>query len=113
VEQSELVGHALNGIGSVFELQSPTPKNEFCRMFIREGLLDPLSSALINVIAAKDNLGATEMKTRILQVIQVFAYVSQSDAYVRNAVGTRKVVRSKSRLAVRHSTSNGIISQDY
>ena len=96
VEQSELVGHALNGIGSVFELQSPTPKNEFCRMFIREGLLDPLSSALINVIAAKESPGVEEMKIRIIQVVQVFAYVSQSDAYVRNAVGTRKVVRSMS-----------------
>ncbi|KIM28334.1 hypothetical protein M408DRAFT_140026 [Serendipita vermifera MAFF 305830] len=93
IDQSELVGHALNGIGSVFELQSPTPKNEFCRMFIREGLLDPLSSALINVISAKDGLDVSEMKIRIIQIIQVFAYVSQSDAYVRNAVGTRKVVR--------------------
>jgi hypothetical protein len=37
-EQSELVVDALNGIGSVFELQSPTTKNDFCRMFIREGI---------------------------------------------------------------------------
>ncbi len=44
-EQTELVEHALNGIGNVFELQSPTTKNDFCRMFIREGLLDPLSAA--------------------------------------------------------------------
>ncbi|KAG8897651.1 hypothetical protein FRB99_008009, partial [Tulasnella sp. 403] len=47
-EQTDLVVHALNGIGSVFELQGPTPKNDFCRMFIREGLLDPLSCALLN-----------------------------------------------------------------
>ena len=93
VEQGELVSHALNGIGSVFELQSPTPKNDFCRMFIREGLLDPLSSALINVISAKDNQRASEMKSRILQIILVFSQVSQSDAYVRNAIGTRKVIR--------------------
>ncbi|PVF99565.1 hypothetical protein CPB86DRAFT_872615 [Serendipita vermifera] len=92
-DQTELVSHALNGIGSVFELQSPTPKNDFCRMFIREGLLDPLSSALINIISARDNLQASEMKTRIIQVILVFSQVGQSDAYVRNAIGTRKVVR--------------------
>src|SRR5580698_5868342 len=53
-EQSELIVHALNGIGSVFELQSPTStKNDFCRLFIREGLLDPLSSALLNVMASR------------------------------------------------------------
>lgn len=59
-EQADLVSHALVGVSSVFELQvsgspthhgvlpdskqftpqSPTPKNDFCRMFIREGLLD-------------------------------------------------------------------------
>ncbi|KAG8761646.1 hypothetical protein FRC14_000030 [Serendipita sp. 396] len=93
VEQTELVSHALNGIGSVFDLQSPTPKNDFCRMFIREGLLDPLSTALINVITAKDNLRASEMKTRIIQILLVFTQASQSDVYVRNAVGTRKVIR--------------------
>lgn len=96
IDQGELVSHALNGIGSVFELQSPTPKNDFCRMFIREGLLDPLSSALINVISAKENMRAAEMKIRIIQIILVFSQVSQSDAYVRNAIGTRKVIRSKS-----------------
>ncbi|KAG8817392.1 hypothetical protein FRC17_011250 [Serendipita sp. 399] len=93
IEQTELVSHALNGIGSVFDLQSPTPKNDFCRMFIREGLLDPLSTALINVITAKDNLRASEMKTRIIQILLVFTQASQSDAYVRNAIGTRKVIR--------------------
>src|SRR6266436_9245593 len=64
-EQSELVVHALNGIGSVFELQSPTSKNDFCRMFIREGLLDPLSSALLNVMGNQGPTSA-EMKQKII-----------------------------------------------
>ncbi|KAI0049407.1 hypothetical protein FA95DRAFT_872344 [Auriscalpium vulgare] len=91
-EQSELVVHALNGIGSVFELQSPTTKNDFCRMFIREGLLDPLSSALLNVMANRGET-ASEMKNKIIQILLVFSQVSQSDIHVRNALGTRKVVR--------------------
>jgi hypothetical protein len=62
-------------------------------MFIREGLLDPLSSALINVISSKDNIRASEMKARIIQIILVFSQVSQSDAYVRTAIGTRKFIR--------------------
>ncbi|KAH7885180.1 hypothetical protein F5I97DRAFT_1883246 [Phlebopus sp. FC_14] len=91
-DQSELVVDALNGIGSVFELQSPTTKNDFCRMFIREGLLDPLSSALLNVMGSQSPT-ATEMKRKIIQILLVFSQVTQSDIHVRNAMGTRKIVR--------------------
>ncbi|KLO16806.1 kinase-like protein [Schizopora paradoxa] len=92
VDQRDLVVHALNGVGNVFELQSPTPKNDFCRMFIKEGLLNPLSSALINVMAADPDTSAA-MKAKIIQIILVFCQVSQSDVHVRNALGTRMVVR--------------------
>lgn len=78
----------------MFELQSPTPKNDFCRMFIREGLLNPLSSALINVMAADADTSA-EMKSKIIQILLVFCQVSMSDVHVRNALGTRMVVRRK------------------
>ncbi|KAG6853052.1 hypothetical protein C0991_007196 [Blastosporella zonata] len=91
-EQAELIVHALNGIGSVFELQSPTTKNDFCRMFIREGLLDPLSAALLNVMGNRGP-SATDMKMKIIQILLVFSQVSQSDIHVRNALGTRKVIR--------------------
>jgi hypothetical protein len=93
-EQAELVIHALNGIGSVFELQSPTTKNDFCRMFIREGLLDPLSTALLNVMANRET-PSIDMKMKIIQILLVFSQVSQSDIHVRNALGTRKVIRRK------------------
>ncbi|KAH7913954.1 hypothetical protein BJ138DRAFT_1144840 [Hygrophoropsis aurantiaca] len=91
-DQTELVADALNGIGSVFELQSPTTKNDFCRMFIREGLLDPLSAALLNVMGNRSP-SATEMKHQIIQILLVFSQVTQSDIHVRNAMGTRKIVR--------------------
>jgi hypothetical protein len=93
-EQAELIVHALNGIGSVFELQSPTTKNDFCRMFIREGLLDPLSAALLNVMTNRGT-ASFDMKMKIIQILLVFSQVSQSDIHVRNAMGTRKVVRSQ------------------
>jgi len=93
-DQTELVVDALNGIGSVFELQSPTTKNDFCRMFIREGLLDPLSSALLNVVG-NSSPTAVEMKHKIIQILLVFSQVTQSDIHVRNAMGTRKIVRRK------------------
>ena len=63
-------------------------------MFIREGLLDPLSSALLNVMANRGET-ASEMKKKIIQILLVFSQVSQSDIHVRNAVGTRRVVRSE------------------
>lgn len=91
-EQTELVEHALNGIGSVFELQSPTTKNDFCRMFIREGLLDPLSAALLNVMAIR-GMTTMDTKMKVILILLVFSQVSQSDIHVRNALGTRKVVR--------------------
>ncbi|OSX57176.1 hypothetical protein POSPLADRAFT_1050231 [Postia placenta MAD-698-R-SB12] len=91
-EQTDLVIHALNGICSVFDLQSPTTKNDFCRMFIREGLLDPLSSALLNVMSTPGEVAA-DMNRKIIQILLVFCQVSQSDIHVRNALGTRKVVR--------------------
>ncbi|KAI9573496.1 hypothetical protein HD554DRAFT_2013230 [Boletus coccyginus] len=91
-EQSELVVDALDCIGSVFELQSPTTKNDFCRMFIREGLLDPLSSALLNVMGNQSET-AVEMKQKIIQILLVFSQVTQSDIHVRNAMGTRKIIR--------------------
>jgi len=100
-EQADLVAHALNGIGNVFELQSPTTKNDFCRMFIREGLLDPLSNALLNVMTNRTP-AALEMKMKIIQILLVFSQVSQSDIHVRNALGTRKVVRRK----CAHDSSN-------
>ena len=93
-EQSELVVDALNGISSVFELQSPTTKNDFCRMFIREGLLDPLTSALLNMMATRGEV-ADQMKKKIVQIVLVFSQVTQSDIHVRNALGTRKIVRRK------------------
>src|SRR5262245_18311911 len=91
-EQTDLEVHALNGIGRVFELKSPTTKNDFCRMFIREGLLDPLSAALLNVMSNSGEVSA-EMKKKIIQILLVFSQVSQNDVHVRNALGTRKVIR--------------------
>ena len=58
-------------------------------MFIREGLLDPLSSALLNVMGSQ----GSEMKHKIIQILLVFSQVSQSDIHVRNAMGTRKIIR--------------------
>lgn len=61
-------------------------------MFIRAGLLDPLSAALLNVMANRGEASA-DAKMKIIKILLVFSQVSQSDIHVRNALGTRKVIR--------------------
>jgi hypothetical protein len=64
-------------------------------MFIREGLLDPLSLALLNVMGIRGE-STLETKMKIIQTLLVFCQVSQSDVHVRNALGTRQVIRRES-----------------
>jgi hypothetical protein len=87
----DLVISALEGIESVFNLQSPAPKNEFCRMFVREGIADPLSSALLNIV--KDiSSDAEAAKQRILVLLLLFCQTGQADARIRVAFGSRSFV---------------------
>lgn len=122
-QHRDLVISALGGIGSVFQLQvrhrffssaspppyldtvltlhvpysclqSPTPRNDFARMFIREGLEDPLSTALYNITSDRDE-GAADAKAQILAVFLLFCQVSQADGRVREALGKRRILRRK------------------
>ncbi|KAF8458870.1 hypothetical protein BGX38DRAFT_1264595 [Terfezia claveryi] len=53
--QRDLVVTGIDGICSVFELQGPTPKNDFCRIFARSSVLQPLSMALVHVVDEHDD----------------------------------------------------------
>lgn len=112
-----LILSSLEGISSVFELQSPTPRNDFVRMFVREGAIDPLSTALLAILKDKDeNRGANENEngngngemeerqgqeqgqsmmeqaSRAVGVLLFFCQVAQADARVREAFATRTVM---------------------
>ena len=63
-------------------------------LFRSEGLLDPLTSALLNMMATRGEV-ADQMKKKIVQIVLVFSQVTQSDIHVRHALGTRKIVRRK------------------
>ncbi|KAI9237137.1 MAG: hypothetical protein BYD32DRAFT_443559 [Podila humilis] len=84
--QKELVWIAINGIHSVFNLQSLTPRNDFCRLLAKQGLLDPLSSTLYNTI--RDPAGASYTE-KIVQVLLIF---SQGDSPVKELLATRQIV---------------------
>lgn len=87
-EQKDLVWMAVDGICRVFELQGPTPRNDFCRMFAHEGLLDPLSEALLHVSHDDDDL-AENAKGRIVHIFLLF---SQADMRVKEIMLTRSII---------------------
>ncbi len=85
-----LILSALEGIGSVFDLQSPTPKPDFCRMFTREGIMDPLSTALLALIKDKD--ADEDVTKRCLDVLLLFSQVAQADSHVRQSFAERTIM---------------------
>lgn len=63
-------------------------------MFVREGILDPLSTALLAIL--KDTSITTEdPSTRAVQVLLLFCQVAQADARVRDAFATRMIMSRK------------------
>ena len=93
-ENKILILSSLEGIGSVFDLQSPTPRNDFCRMFVREGILDPLSTALLAILKDK-SIPDEEPSTRAFSVLLLFCQVAQADGRIREAFATRMIMTRK------------------
>lgn len=113
-----LILSSLEGINSVFELQSPTPRNDFVRMFVREGAIDPLSTALLAILKDKYEVNRSvnedgngngngeteegqgqergqfmmEQASRAVGVLLFFCQVAQADARVREAFATRTIM---------------------
>lgn len=79
--------------------QGPTPRNDFCRLFLASGLLEPLSAALTSVCSDEDDL-AESAKAKIVQIFCIF---SQSDRNVKIGLGSRTI-------ALRQSSSHSIPS---
>ncbi|WVR06241.1 hypothetical protein IAU60_003271 [Kwoniella sp. DSM 27419] len=89
-----LILSSLEGISSVFDLQSPTPRNDFCRMFVREGILDPLSTALLSILQDEDlredpDAGQID---RAVTTLLLFCQVAQADRRVKEAFTSRTVM---------------------
>nr|ODO01011.1 STE/STE11/CDC15 protein kinase [Cryptococcus depauperatus CBS 7855] len=99
-----LILSSLEGINSVFELQSPTPRNDFVRMFVREGVIDPLSTALLAILKdegmsrdkgvkeGKDGGSMVQQASRAIDVLLLFCQVAQADSRVREAFAARTVM---------------------
>lgn len=88
----DLVLIGVNGIWSVFELQGPTPKNDFCRIFSRSKILYPLALVLHRVL---DEGGDDELVELIEgRIVNIFYLFSQAENYVKETVADRQVLKS-------------------
>ncbi|XP_044715609.1 kinase [Hirsutella rhossiliensis] len=88
----DLVLIGVNGIWNVFELQGPTPKNDFCRIFSRSKILYPLALVLHRVL---DEEGEDELDELIEgRIVNIFHLFSQAENYVKEVVADRQVLKS-------------------
>jgi serine/threonine protein kinase len=87
-EERDLVLVGVDGVWSVFELQGPTPKNDFCRILSRNSVLDPLSLVLSRVLDEQGEL-ADICEGRIANIFLLF---SQAENHVKEIVADRTVL---------------------
>lgn len=87
--ERDLVIIGVNGVWSVFELQGPTPKNDFCRIFSRSAALYPLSLVLNRVLDEEGEL-AELVEGRIANIFFIF---SQAENHVKESVADRMILK--------------------
>tara|TARA_R110002003_G_scaffold46_18_gene3862 strand:+ start:6946 stop:8994 length:2049 start_codon:yes stop_codon:yes gene_type:complete len=90
--ERDLVLIGVNGVYGVFELQGPTPKNDFCRIFSRSSVLYPLSLVL-NRMVEEDGEVARLIVGRIVHIFLIF---SQAESHVKDLVADRMILKRKS-----------------
>ncbi|KAM0397858.1 hypothetical protein ACHAQC_003522 [Fusarium culmorum] len=88
----DLVLIGVNGIWNVFELQGPTPKNDFCRIFSRSKILYPLALVLHRVVDDDDEDELGELVEG--RIVNIFYLFSQAENYVKEVVADRQVLKS-------------------
>ncbi|KAM7185405.1 putative SEPH-like protein [Naviculisporaceae sp. PSN 640] len=88
----DLVLIGVNGIWNVFELQGPTPKNDFCRIFSRSKILDPLAAILHKVLDEEQEGPLSELIEG--RIVNIFYLFSQAENYVKEVVADRQVLKT-------------------
>lgn len=99
--ERDLVLIGVNGVYGVFELQGPTPKNDFCRIFSRSSVLYPLSLVL-NRMVEEDGEVASLIVGRIVHIFLIF---SQAESHVKDLVADRMILKRKSLSSIQRSRS--------
>ncbi|EGG21702.1 putative protein serine/threonine kinase [Cavenderia fasciculata] len=108
-QSKRLVCLALDAIVNVFELQSPTPKNDFCRLFSKVGLMRQLpvvlGEVLINPPSGSDSINQNSGSQHNSQhnsinstnnypdkIINLLILFSSADSVVRRAMSCVEVI---------------------
>ena len=78
---------------NTFNSQGPTPKNDFCRIFSRSKILDPLALVLKRVIEEDTEDELTQLIEG--RIVNIFYLFSQAENYVKEMVADRSVLKSK------------------
>lgn len=73
-------------------MQGPTPKNDFCRIFSRSKILDPLATVLHKVLDEDDENELSELIEG--RIVNIFYLFSQAENYVKEVVAERQVLKS-------------------
>ena len=94
--ERDLVLIGVNGVYGVFQLQGPTPKNDFCRIFSRSSVLYPLSLVL-NRMVEEDGEVARLIVGRIVHIFLIF---SQAESHVKDLVADRMILKRRSHFLV-------------
>ncbi|GAA5991926.1 hypothetical protein JCM10908_002274 [Rhodotorula pacifica] len=84
----DLVWMAIDGLTRVFEVEGPTPRNDVCRVLVGEGVLDPLSIALLSLCTDDDELAVSARA----KAVRILLTLSQSDHKVKEAIAQRRVI---------------------
>lgn len=61
-------------------------------MFVREGILDPLSTALVAILKDDDATAKEEQAHRAVGVLLLFCQVAQADSRVKEAFASRPIM---------------------
>lgn len=72
--------------------QSPTPRNDFCRMFVRENILDPLSTSILSIMKDQSLSTDDDSCARAVNILLLFSQVAQADSRVRDAFANRSIM---------------------
>lgn len=90
--ERDLVLIGVNGVYGVFELQGPTPKNDFCRIFSRSSVLYPLSLVLNRMVEENGEVA----RLIVGRIVHIFLIFSQAESHVKDLVADRMILKRKS-----------------
>jgi hypothetical protein len=92
--ERDLVLIGVNGVYGVFELQGPTPKNDFCRIFSRSSVLYPLSLVLNRMVEEDGDIA----RAIVGRIVHIFLIFSQAESHVKDLVADRMILKRRSHI---------------